>query len=124
MWKLARTLSPVVNTAIEARDHLLAAVSARCFGIDHGLRLAPPPAQTSGSPEAAVQDTGEPQPLREPLPQLLFQLLPQNWARVGPAAKQSASETAKHINAASPEFPTAVVAPIFLGVALDCGPLL
>jgi hypothetical protein len=28
--------------AIEARDHLLAAVSARRFGIDQGLRLAPP----------------------------------------------------------------------------------
>jgi len=28
--------------AIEARDHLLAAVSARRFGIDQGPRLAPP----------------------------------------------------------------------------------
>ena len=28
--------------AIEARDHVLATVSARRFGIDQGLRLAPP----------------------------------------------------------------------------------
>ena len=52
--------------AIEARDHLLAAVSARCFGIDQGLRLAPPFLAFAAVADAA-QKMQRPQNFRQPL---------------------------------------------------------
>src|SRR5215831_14919804 len=52
--------------AIEARDHLLAAVSARRFGIDQGLRLAPPFLAFAAVADAA-QEMQRPQNFRQPL---------------------------------------------------------
>src|SRR6516165_7425841 len=52
--------------AIEARDHLLAAVSARRFGIDQGLRLGPPFLAFAAVADAA-QEMQRPQNFRQPL---------------------------------------------------------
>src|SRR6516162_9641681 len=52
--------------AIEARDHLLAAVSARRFGIDQGLRLAPPFLAFAAVADAA-QEMQRAQNFRQPL---------------------------------------------------------
>jgi hypothetical protein len=52
--------------AIEGRDHLLAAVSARRFGIDQGLRLAPPFLAFAAVAHAA-QEMQRPQNFRQPL---------------------------------------------------------
>jgi len=52
--------------AIEARDHLLAAVSARRFSIDQGLRLGPPFLAFATVADAA-QEMQRPQNFRQPL---------------------------------------------------------
>src|SRR5262250_1315538 len=52
--------------AIEARDHLLVAVSARRFGIDQGLRLTPPFLAFAAVADAA-QEMQRPQNFRQPL---------------------------------------------------------
>ena len=66
-WRAnAIALLKTAMAAIEARDHLLAAVSARRFGIDQGLRLAPPFLAFAAVADAA-QEMQRPQNFRQPL---------------------------------------------------------
>jgi hypothetical protein len=66
-WRAnAIALLKTAIAAIEARDHLLAAVSARRFGIDQGLRLAPPFLAFAAVADAA-QEMQRPQNFRQPL---------------------------------------------------------
>src|SRR6516164_1432066 len=117
--------------AIEARDQLFAAVSLRRFGIDQGLRLAPPFLALAAVADAA-QEMQRPQNFRQPLQiaiighrRILHGLLwrPRGlrllWRLRGPRPRFVCRSTHSMVRRAR----TPAVAPVIVGViAPELGP--